>query len=322
MIKLIATACLFLLAAAPTQGREPPREVKLEVLVIGEDGNAIKGVVVDVGFPARIARDDKYVTKTTDKDGRASFSGSSHFKLRIISEKEGFYTSRLDVTTFTRVDQKNVYSDQRVTVVMREIKNPVAMYAYRIDTKMYDTKNPKGYDLLINDWVAPWGKGEISDIEFMITGFYEDYNKYDSTLRINFPNEGDGLIAFVVDQQSELKSPYTAFADGYVPVESWRKTRVPVINNSGNEESIDETKRKGNYVFRIRTKFKESGEVISALYGKMYGGFEFGGATESNSYLRSGYIYINPTQNDTNIECDPKHYIMPNIESWNRPNEP
>ena len=76
-------------------------------------------------------------------------------------------------------------------------------------------------------------------------------------------------------------------------------------------EWIDDTDKEGNYFFRIRTLLDEQGKIKSALYGKIYGNFKFGGATEGG-FLNWDY-YLNPEFNSLNMEFDPERNLFRNL---------
>jgi hypothetical protein len=308
---LIFSTCLAFAHLCFGQSFTTPR-VDVAVTVLDEQGIPIADAEVRGLYKGvRAAIDDTVDKKTTPSNGVVQLSGKSFWPVSVTARKEGYYDSEKDVKTFARINKKNVYSDQGTTLVLREVRNPIPMYAYRIDTQMHDTAKPKGFDLMKGDWVEPYGKGEIADVVFSITGFYKDKFNYDSTLLLNFPNEGDGIVSFEADEQSQFRSPYEALKKGYLGEKQLRKLRHPKPGNPEEDEITDDSRHDANYMFRIRTELDENGEVVSALYGKIYGNFSFGGATEKASYLQSGDLYLNPTPNDRNLEFDPSQNLFP-----------
>jgi len=302
--------------------------VNLEVRVVDERREAVENAQVIVSYPGRISGQEELFRKLSDEEGRASFSGSSFLKLRVKVEKEGYYNSHQEVTTFKRVDRKNVYSDQAVTLVLREVRNPTAMYACReAKADVPELNKPIGYDLVKGDWVVPYGEGKVTDLLFNITGKWISFDNHDSYLHVTFPNPGDGISSFVADSQSVFKSPYEAPVDGYTPTKSLRKARtsVPVegFQNKFKTTIIDETSYTANYIVRLRTVLDENGKVKEALYGKIYGDFKFDGATLDTRYRSIIFsYYLNPTPNDQNLEYDPKQNLMKGIKFWNQPEDP
>ena len=181
------------------------------------------------------------------------------------------------------------------------------MYAKSLNTYVPDLDKPVGYDLLAGDWVTPYGKGNNTDINF--TGHLDKRadGESDFTLTVSFPKAGDGIQEFTVpeaEKGSGLRSPHEAPTDGYQP--QWVQTdnRKPGKPTSTNRDP------KRNYFFRVQTVLDAQGKVKSALYGKIYGDFmEF-------------IFYLNPTLNDRNVEFDPKHNLMKNLNDFEGVNRP
>jgi hypothetical protein len=97
--------------------------------------------------------------------------------------------------------------------------------------------------------------------------------------------KGSGLL-------SSHEAPANGYQSQWVQTDN-RKPNAPIKTNRDPNR---------NYFFRVRTKLDESGNVVSAHYGKIYGDFmEF-------SY------YLNPTINDRNVEFDPKQNLLKNLK--------
>lgn len=327
MMRYLVMSCSFFLMVSLTWSMKLPPRVNLEVQVVDEQGQAIEGAQVGVGYPGRVSGQGVSFKKPTDEEGRASFSGSSFLKLRVKVEKEGYYASHQEVKTFERVDTENVYSDQAVTIILRDVRNPIPMYAYEFDATLGGVSEARGFDLVKNDWVAPWGDGVVTDLIFKVTGYFEDYSDNDSTLSLFFANEADGIQSFTPHAQSELQSPYTAPLDGYRPQMSWRKRKQVTPDPSGQSlrkqvDVIDDTATSSDYLFRVRSVLNEEGEVVSALYGKVYGRFMFAGASKEGTFIRGFQVYLNPSVNNRNIEYDPKQNLMKAVKPWKQPDSP
>jgi hypothetical protein len=73
-----------------------------------------------------------------------------------------------------------------------------------------------------------------------------------------------------------------------------------------------------NYFFRVRTVRDQSGKIISAHYGKIYGDFFFGC---SASYIDYTY-YLNPTPNDRNVEFKPGSNLFTDLIGTQDPYQP
>jgi hypothetical protein len=170
------------------------------------------------------------------------------------------------------------------------------MYAkkYVMGLKLPEYNKQIGYDLMIGDWVGPYGKGINSDILF--TENHAD-EKSGYTFTIGFPKEGDGLQEFTLPDRetgSGLRSPHEAPADGYQPKDE--QTQMPDPHRI--------------YLFRVRTAKDHDGNIVSAHYGKIYGDF-----------MQFTY-YLNPTSNDRNIEFDPKQNLLGGLQSFEQVDAP
>ncbi len=181
------------------------------------------------------------------------------------------------------------------------------MYAKSVRTYVPDVDKPIGYDLMVGDWVGPFGKGINADIRY--TGHFDKYTNGESdfTLTVTFPNSGDGIQEFTVpepEKGSGLRSAHEAPENGYQS--KWMQT-----DNRAPGKPI-ETNRDANrnYYFRVRTKVDDRGNIVSAHYGKIYGDF------------MTFTYYFNPTINDRNVEFDPKQNLFTNLKPGEGVNEP
>ena len=162
-----------------------------------------------------------------------------------------------------------------------------------------------GYDFMAGDYVPPHGNGLHKDFEFFYTYEEVDFfnNRYDFSVR--FPNEGDGLLGFkVINYSSSFKSEYLAPDDGY---ENYLKYYEYRSSNSPMESNFDDFRK---YYFRVRTQTDEDGHVISALYGKLYSEFP------------KLHYYLNPNDNDRNVEFDPRQNLFVSLPKEERQFEP
>jgi hypothetical protein len=181
--------------------------------------------------------------------------------------------------------------------VIKKIGKPTAMYAKSVNLGMPVFDKPAGFDLMVGDWVAPYGEGINADILFEAHLNQRTENDADYKLIVSFPKPGDGIQEFSVpdsEKGSSLRSPHEAATNGYQL--QWiqirhRKPGQPEVGNfdlNGNR----------NYFFRVRTALDSNGNVVSTHYGKLYGDF-----------MKFDY-YLNPTPNDRNIEFDPKQNLI------------
>jgi hypothetical protein len=286
-----------------------PHTWTARVKVVGEDGTPIVGANVSVQYNVPTepnSGDQTYgeVKGLTDKDGMfAADHTDSSDGLAVIASKSGYYDTHMGHQFY--FDEKKRHPD--FTLLLKKIGKPIPMYAKLIDSEPPVFKktgqppiaftNTAGYDFMTGDWVAPYGKGVKADVFFT-----EEYNKksrndYYYKLSVSFPNKGDGIQGSARDWSlgvSGLISSNEAPMDGYQP--KYEKTQTSISDKI--------------YYFRIHTKLDDSGNVVSARYGKIYGDF-----------MQFTY-YLNPTPNDRDIEFDPKQNLIQGLQSFEQAKSP
>jgi len=225
--------------------------------------------------------------------------------------KTGYYSSNGSVqynnddiaamAAIARTPPKTMF----INVTLRRIKNPIPMYVKRVNLGMPAMEQQVGYDLMVGDWVGPYGKGVISDFVFkaelnnVVPVGSKHPDEFDYQLTISFSNEKDGLQKMVRTASSRLGSEHEAPADNYLA--EWVQTRNR--RKGKPEETNIDFKSEYGYYCRVRTKLDEEGKIIETMYGKIYGDF-----------LAFTY-YLNPTPNDRNVEFDPKKNLFKNLSS-------
>jgi hypothetical protein len=227
---------------------------------------------------------------------------------------------------------------------LKKIRNPIPMYARKLShgrlpedlrVKNYDKEKKEfiegpaealtvAWDLEMGDWVKPHGKGETADFIFTIhrmeqKEYISEYGgkhlASGATVEISFSNQGDGLIPYPVPEEDRHRGPwlpYEAPEDGYGPIEP------KIYTCQGRGRSKSNLVKDMNYFFRVRTIKDQTGKIISAHYGKIYGDFFFGC---SASYIDYTY-YFNPTPNDRNIEFKPGSNLFTDLKGTQDPYNP
>jgi hypothetical protein len=267
------------------------------VKVIGEDGNPIfgAGIFVQYNIPGKEGSGQPTygeIKGSTDANGMFDTSHTDRSSgLAIIVEKSGYYT--------THTGYQFYFSDTRqnpaFTLVLKKIGKPIPMYAKRIYKNSPVLNQPVGYDLMVGDWVGPYGKGINTDIIFTKVAYRKSGADYDYKVTIQFPKVGDGIQEFTAPDAAKgsgLLSPHVAPDNGYTNQLTRERYAYP------GQPAKSDYNPNANYFFRVRTILDENGNVKSALYGKIYGEF-----------MQYTY-YLNPTPNDRNIEYDPKQDLL------------
>ena len=195
-------------------------------------------------------------------------------------------------------------------MLLKTIGKPIPMYANYLHSEPTVFKkyghlpitftNTVGYDLMLGDWVSPYGKGAHADLFVMEELNKQSLSDYYYKLTITFPNKGDGIQEFSVpdsEKGSALRSPHEAPVDRYEPQLVRENYHHP---DQPGKADYDENR---NYFIRVHTVLDQNGNIKSALYGKIYGDPE---------QVNFRY-FLNPTPNDRNVEFDPKKNLIGNL---------
>jgi hypothetical protein len=298
MKSLICSIVVFVVAISSLGQPVPPHEWKATVTVVDETAQPVTGADVRVIFSTFTPEGKPVSTNISGlSDGNGIFRASSVYTgapdMLFRASKAGFYrTSKpYDLGDYYSVGRWN----PEAQLVLKKVGNPTAMYVKRIDAQPPATGKPVSFDLMVGDWVAPYGAGQTSDLLFLAQYTRRSPLDYDGKLTIGFSNPGDGIQEFTVEPDqggSDLRSPHEAPASGYLP-------KVERVNISHPPEPAKcDYDPNRQYFFRVRTVLDEKGNVKSAFYGKIYGDF-----------MHFTY-YLNPTPNDRNVEFDPGRNLI------------
>lgn len=201
-----------------------------------------------------------------------------------------------------------------VDIQVKEVINPTPMYARSFinswpQLQIPELGTPVEFDLMKGDWLAPHGKGEVADLCFTLS--VTDLGQrtidrgplYDAIFSVTFSKSADGIQSFLnpLGGGSAFRSPRFAPLAGYT-------NRLIKSSYEHETESRHEKREDQTYFFRVRTRLDEAGNIVEALYGKIYGDIAY----SSKGVLRFAY-YLNPTPNDRNMEFDPSRNLFTNL---------
>jgi hypothetical protein len=306
---------------------------EITVCVADESGTPVSGAAIHAGFATAIkpgwgwgVGKPNTVRGLTDTNGVCILQGSGNGgSVGIGVLKDGYYGSAGYQVFFTNlvgaVERKWQPRNPTVSVVLKPIRNPIPMYAKSFGDRSIPVIGASvGFDLMAGDWVAPNGKGEMSDLvlryevkfEETVETRYGPFKTADRTLTVMFSNDGDGVNILQVPLQggSALRLPPTAPENGYAS----NVVRCVVKDQNGLRSDIRDDQ---NYFFRVRTKKDNKGNIVSALYGKIHGDFQF----DERGKITFTY-YLNPIPNDRNVEFDPNQNLFKNLSPFEKVSEP
>ena len=144
-----------------------------------------------------------------------------------------------------------------------------------------------------------------------------DKRDFEARLILTFSNVGDGIQSVEGSLQygSELKLPRTAPEDGYDPEFTTSVSRAP------GKAIVNEGRSSRSHIYRIRTVLDDTGNVISALYGKIRGDIRLDPINSKTAVVLFTY-YLNPEANSQNLEFDPKRNLFGELKDTERVTAP
>jgi hypothetical protein len=297
----------------------------VKVKVIDDLGTPIPEVDVKIWFSSFVDKASDRNERVSDENGIAIAQGETQVGVFIRAKKAGYY----DVASEPYIAPAALI--ERTYVLPRKL-NPIPLFGSAKTNLDLPAQNVWiGFDFEVNDWVAPYGKGKVSDIRFKYQNTMKGYDdafknideekaivkkaresrgerwsedefnfaagKWDGVLEVGFSNPQEGVYEeekrFL--PYNELKLPHLAPESGYEPK---RQYEANTYKGRPPERPI-------GLFLRTRVKLNAAGKIVSANYAKIYGDIYF----DARGQVSFGYYY-NATPNDRNLEYDRSRNLL------------
>lgn len=316
--KLVLCPLLFAMSWLIAAQEKYPK-ARITARVLDEENKPLENAKVRFVFcSAENASAIVPVEGLTDSDGLFSGEGHSSGSYGVTIKKDGYYSSGLGAPRLADVKEGRWLPwDPVVATVLRPIGKVVPLYVKAAWVEIPLIGVPCGYDLSKGDWVSPYGDGLTSDLFFTLQRQDQGQRALEIRVRITFSQPADGIQEIKLPEAarySAFKWPRLAPMEGYLRVLEKSFTRDP--KNGFSQDASEEEA----YFFRVRT-IQENGQTVSALYGKIKGGFFLAPLNTKTCKVRLIY-YLNPTSLDRNTEWDPAHNLLTNVNYEEMPREP
>ena len=288
-------------------------DAKLTVHVTDSVGQDVPDAPIRIGFNVnpenRTQREGK-----TDANGIFVAEGKTSYEVGCAVEKNGYY--RTFILHHFHLQHGNDVINGRwqpwnptLEIKLKEKRNPIPMYARGLSIMLPKKGEAFGFDFKVGDLVAPYGKGENTDVLLKCWGNKPPPPLYSSTHSryavLSSDKEGAGFIRKSQDAQSVFKSLHEAPMEGY-------QSEINLGYRRANNEILEERDfPESEYViFRSRVEKSEDGEILKSNYGKIYNiSFDIS-ANDHDGARVSLLYYFNPTPNDRNLEYDPNENLF------------
>jgi len=283
-------------------------KARITLHVVDSKGNDVNGADVTGSFAGTKNPKELYKAKT-DVTGRVILDAvHAGYMVNISVKKDQYYNTwtehHFDLRGYDCVkDGCWIPWNPTLEVVLKERRNPISMYQNFVETVMPAGTNRLGFDFLVGDWIVPHGKGSNADMWYVYDETFIDRDNFYIKLSFVFPGENNGCYMRKTDNYSEFVSEHEATETGF------ETSFVSIIEQEKGKYTKEKRFGENDYmIFRIRTKTDDQGKIISSHYGKIYGPV---GVPHRWSKKFSFTYYLNPTQNDRNLEYAPTKNLVP-----------
>ena len=314
MKRTIVTLCLafpmILNASGPSaeelalaKARNNGAQAKECLRVVDQDGMPVFGARIDGGMQTGDGYNDYTPIKgATDTNGEFVVQGKCTNRIRCGITKEGYYASEFVLPNYAYrhsfKDGKWIPYGSQHTVVIKKIINPQPMSFHdeRTSFKVPVYDEWIGFDCEKYDFVSPYGQGVENDMLLRFTLNNPTRDDYHMTMEVSFTNNPyAGAYEMERTGMSEFESVYHADTNAvYQQSFMYRFDQSP----GKVPEYTAQLKSDKYLIFRTRTKVDSEGRLVSAMYGKIYGNWNFVGP----GGMSMAQFVFNPRPNDTNLE--------------------
>jgi len=302
----LLTSCVLFAGSILTSAGDRLPNAKLTIMVKNEDGRSLKDIAVCTWFD-----DGCKPTGQTDSNGVFVAEGACSTKdIPIRIAENGYYESLSGYSFSNYLSVENGKWqpwNPVVTVVVRRVVNPIPMYMKRLSTDVPAVGKEVGFDLVVGDWVAPYGTGKTADVFFQVTRRITNSRDFELVVKLSYPQVGAGIQQVQTITDSSFMIPREAPRDGYQ--KEWSKKLGCEKGTFFNTEED----HSAAFAYRVRVVSEPSGEISRALYGVIKGNLRASGYLADKIHVEFTY-YLNPTPNDRNMEFDPKKNLFKNLK--------
>lgn len=304
MVVVLATMLVMAGDVTRAYGYRRGARVHETICVVDQNGKPVTDALVYGALTTGGWMNDYALIKgMTDSNGQFQVRGKCTDFMRCQIVKAGYYTTEFRVSY---LDTKAVpavkdgrwqpYGNKRVAV-LKEIVDPQPMVCRDLLASLTIPKYSvwMGFDFERYDFVAPYGKGRDEDVLLRFNLDRPSADECNMTMEVAFTNRPyAGAYKMMKDEQSEFKTAYEAdtnrhFGQSFTYRFQRRKGKPPSYDRLQEDEYL---------VYRTRTRVDRDGNLVSAHYGVICGGWDFVGPAG----FRIADFIFNPRPNDIRLE--------------------
>lgn len=277
---------------------------RVSLKVVNDEGGPVSSAKVRVQMGMNFEERSYWIDGETDENGAFLVDGvTTGNKIAIGLSKDGYYNSNRELH-FTRMGSEHAVKDgkwqpwgKEERIVLRKIKNPIALECRELILQVPATNKWVGFDMCKGSFVHPYGEGRDVDFEINVKwdGLSKTLSKY-CEMEVLFPGKGNGFYFVSKMPESDYANVMGASSKNVYDKASlkWaeRKDGEYLRGNSIWNEF--------DAVVRLRSQLDEQGKLIFANYADLRT-LEVSPSKRGCPLLNLSYVF-NPTPNDTNLE--------------------
>jgi len=154
---------VFSILSVQCNGQSETKKVRFEIIVNDQDVKPLEDVNVELLYGHFEDDKSKSYKGLTNQLGKFTAEDEIIFSTVLWLDKKKYYSIRKD-SLLSMVPEKNRQNvSHEITFTMRQIKSPIPLCGKVVNRAIPEQNKPIGYDLLIGDWVKPYGKGANGD---------------------------------------------------------------------------------------------------------------------------------------------------------------
>ena len=279
-------------------------KMSMVIRVTDDDGMPVDKAKVHVLLGMNFREKANFIDGFTSANGEFQIEGeTTGDEVEISVSKDGYYRSKVCLCLITRPGVNKVkdgkwqpWGEVR-SVVLRKIDNPIQLRHHCRFVDVPQTNVWVGLDLERGDWVAPFGKGAVSDVELTVQwdGLPKESSR-DCSMQVRIQGEFCGGTFVDKVLESEYPNSKSALTNYVYAVRSFdwkeREKGTRLLKQSfWNQRAL---------VVRLRCIVDEFGQIIEAKYGCVRM-LEVTPSSHNHPTLAIACVF-NPTPNDTNLE--------------------
>ena len=291
--------------------------------IVDDDGNIVSDADVFTHFVnfSKIQRD--FRTKS-DENGLYHAKGYTISHLFYIISKNGYYNTEWQYS-FIRKDQGKARKRNKwlpwivrwepwnptETVVLKRIKNPIAMKVREVEFLLPSKEQYYPFDLDVGDLVEPYGTGKKANIYIYYYANMKNMFAGKTIFKFAVKDKNTGYRRTQFEEYSKYQTIYLTSINNYTNL-------LEFVSESTEDKQIIDTKLKKNEYIVFKCQNNTNSTMYN--YGKIYPRLSCWTQEDQSVKVKFTYYY-NPIPNDRNLEFDPKQNLIDysHMRKWDRP---